>query len=142
MRRLYGKACLLIPPPFDRKLGDVASSLTSLTQNPGKEGRKHQINGIVWKGSGQAFNEQGKFIHKCHQRVDKAAAVGFFPHRYWVHCSVGKEWSHHRYRLTLADNANVKSSHRDPAVPLLTVHTGIPYSKAVVTPTVLPDNNV
>lgn len=41
-------------------------------------------------------------------------------HSYWVHCSVGKEWSHHRQtsnttpRLTLANDANVKSYFRHP----------------------------
>lgn len=60
VRRLYGKAACWSRPLFDTKLGDVASSLTSLTQNPegrrGKEGRKRTKNGIVWKGSGQAFH--------------------------------------------------------------------------------------
>lgn len=87
--------------PFDRKLGDVARSLTSLTQNPEKEGGKKRgqktvkKKTTVWKG--QAFQEQvSKFVNVTIWL--SVLGVAFSPPsiKLWVHCSAGKEWSQHR----------------------------------------------
>lgn len=80
VRSVYGKAAVWPRPLFDRKLGDVASSLTSLTQNLQKRrrGGNTPINGVVWEAPGQAIHTQVSEIHIYVQMVDMMGVRAVF----------------------------------------------------------------
>lgn len=105
---------------FDRKLGDVARSLTSLTQNPEKEGEKRGQKTVkknkqkkkttVWKG--QAFQEQvSKFVNVTIWL--RVLGVAFFPPPSNYGCTAALARSGHSIDSPrLANDANVKFKSR------------------------------